>query len=84
MLTLNDFEFIITAISDTSQKIMQNTKSKQATMFDRIEIELIGVQQAIQSIRAVSIAPPPSKEPELGDELAQINRIADTTKAHLC
>ena len=63
---------------------MKNTKSKQETMYDRIETELRGVQQALHSSRAVSIVPPPSEEPELGDEPAQLCRIADATKDHLC
>jgi hypothetical protein len=45
--------------------------------------ELQGVQQALQSSRAVSTAPLPSGEPELGDEPAQLRRLADATEAHL-
>jgi len=52
-------------------------------MYDRIEAELKGVQQALQSSRIVSTAPPPSKEPELGDELDQLCRIVGATEAHL-
>jgi hypothetical protein len=32
----------------------------------------------------VSTAPPPSDETELGDEPAQLRRIADVTEARLC
>jgi len=53
-------------------------------MYDRIEVELWGVQQALQSSRAVSTAPLLSGEPELGDEPAQLWRLADATEAHLC
>jgi hypothetical protein len=53
-------------------------------MYDRIEVELRGVQQALQSSRVISIVPPPSKAPELGDGPAQIRRLADATEAHLC
>jgi hypothetical protein len=52
-------------------------------MYDRIETELRGVQQALQSSHAVSTAPPPSDETELGDEPTQLHRIADATEAHL-
>jgi hypothetical protein len=62
---------------------MQNTKSKQASMYEKIETELRGVQQALQSSHAVSTEPPPSEELELGDEPAQLHRIADVTEAHL-
>jgi hypothetical protein len=52
-------------------------------MYDRIEVKLRGVQQALQSIRAVSTVPLPSGEPELGDEPAQLHRLADVIEAHL-
>jgi hypothetical protein len=52
-------------------------------MYDRIEIELRGVQQALHSNHAVSSAAPPSDEIELGDEFAQLHRIVDATEACL-
>jgi hypothetical protein len=62
---------------------LQRTEAKQEAMYDRIETELRGVQQALHSSRAVSTAPPPPEEPELGDEPTQLRRIADATEAHL-
>jgi hypothetical protein len=53
-------------------------------MYDRIKVELRGVQQALQSNHAVSTEPPPLEEPKLGDEPAQLHRLANVTKAHLC
>jgi hypothetical protein len=41
------------------------------------------VQQALQSSRAVSTVPLPSKTPELSDEPAQLHYIIDTVEAHL-
>jgi hypothetical protein len=52
-------------------------------MYDRIEAELKGVQQALYSIHVVSTAPPSSEGTKLGDEPAQLHRIADGTEAHL-
>jgi hypothetical protein len=52
-------------------------------MYDRIETELRGVQQALHSSRAMSTVPPSSKEQELGDEPSQLRRLADATKVHL-
>jgi hypothetical protein len=52
-------------------------------MYDRIEVELRGVQQALQSSHIVSTVPPPSEAPELGDEPTQLHRLADATEAHL-
>jgi hypothetical protein len=60
MLIVNDFDFIITAVNDSSQEILQKQESKQEDMYDRIEFELQGVQQALQSSQTVSIAPLPS------------------------
>jgi hypothetical protein len=71
-------------VSDASEDILQRTEAKQETMYERIEAELRGVQQALHSSpHAVSTAPPPPEEPELGDEPAQLRRIADATEAHL-
>jgi hypothetical protein len=83
MLTLDDFDFIIAAVSDASQDIMQNIEAKQAAMYEKIETELRGVQQALQSSHSIHYAPLPSEEPELGDEPAQLCRIVDVTEAHL-
>jgi hypothetical protein len=44
MLTLNDFDFIIAVISDTSEDILQRNEAKQETMYEKIEAELRGVQ----------------------------------------
>jgi hypothetical protein len=60
MLTVYDFNFIITVVADASQEILQKHEAKQEVMYDRIEVELRGVQQALQSIHAVSTTPPPS------------------------
>jgi hypothetical protein len=83
VLTLDDFDFIIAVVSDTSLDILQNNEAKQEAMYDKIETEMRGVQQALHSSRAVSTAPPPLKEPKLGDEPAQLHRITDATEAHL-
>ena len=37
MLMLDEFDFIIGAVSDASQDIMQNTEAKQETMYEKIE-----------------------------------------------
>jgi hypothetical protein len=58
MLTMDDIYFIIVAISDTSEEILQHNESKQETMYGIIEAELKGVQQALYSSRQVSTMPP--------------------------
>jgi hypothetical protein len=83
MLTMDDFEFIIAAVADASQDILQKHEAKQEKMYDRIEVELRGVQQTLQSNRTVSTAPPPLEAPELGYEPAQLHRLADATEACL-
>jgi hypothetical protein len=52
-------------------------------MFDRIEAELKGVQQALYSSRAVPTASLSAGDIEVGDEPAQLRRLADSTEAHL-
>jgi hypothetical protein len=57
ILTLDNFNFIITALNDASLKIAE--KEKQEEMYNRIEIKLQGVQQALQSSHTVSTTPLP-------------------------
>jgi hypothetical protein len=80
VLTSDDFDFLIAALQDASMEIAEKQEAKQEEMYDRIETELRGVQQALQSSRAVSTMP---GEPDLGDEPAQLHRLADTVEAHL-
>jgi hypothetical protein len=76
-------DFIITVVSDASEDILKRTEEKQETMYERIEVELRGVQQTLHSSHAVSTMPPPSDETYLGDEPAQLHQINDATKARL-
>jgi preprotein translocase subunit SecB len=55
-----DIDLIIAAISDTSEDILQCNEAKQETMYEIIEAELQGVQQALHSSRTVSTALLPS------------------------
>jgi len=52
-------------------------------MFDRIETEIKGVQQALYLSRAMSIAPLPSKGGELGDEPTHLRKLVDSIEALL-
>jgi hypothetical protein len=52
-------------------------------MYNIIEVELRGVHQALQSSHAVFTVPPPSKEPDLGDEPTKLHKLAYVTKALL-
>ena len=47
VLTVDDFDFIIAAMNDTSQEILQKHEAKQEEMYDRVEVELRGVQHAL-------------------------------------
>jgi hypothetical protein len=62
---------------------VEKQEAKKEEMYDRIEVELRGVQQALQSSRAVSTVPLPLGEQELGDEPTQLHRLADATEARL-
>jgi hypothetical protein len=80
---IDDFDFIIVAISNSSQDILQKNKAKQEALYERIAIELRGVQQALHSSRTVCIVPLLSEEPKLEDEPTQLYRLVDATKARL-
>jgi hypothetical protein len=56
---VDDFEFIITAVSDASEDILQKNEAKKESMYEIIEEKLRGVQQSLHSNRTVSTAPPP-------------------------
>jgi hypothetical protein len=83
VLTYNDFNFLIVALQDASLEIAEKQEENQEEMYDQIETELQGVQQALHSIHAVSTMPLPSEEIELGDEPAQLHRLANTVEARL-
>jgi hypothetical protein len=68
ILTSDDFDFIIVALNDASLEIAEKQEAKKEAMYNRIEIELQGVQQALQSSRTVPTAPLSAGTPELGDE----------------
>jgi hypothetical protein len=69
---VDDINLIITTVSDTSEDILQRSEAKQKTMFDRIEAELKGVQQALYLSLVVSTAPLSTRDIEVGDEPAQM------------
>jgi hypothetical protein len=52
-------------------------------MYNRIQAELEGVQQALYSIHAMSTTSSSSEAVELGDAPTQLQRIEDATKALL-
>jgi hypothetical protein len=44
VLTTNDFNFIVAALNNASLEITEKQEAKQEEMYDRIEVELRGVQ----------------------------------------
>jgi hypothetical protein len=52
-------------------------------MYNRIEIELQGVQQDRQSSRTISSTPLPEGTTEEGNELVQLHKIANTVEVCL-
>ena len=52
-------------------------------MFDRIEEEIKGVQQALYSSLTVSTASLSKGDIEVGDEPTQLWRLEDSTEVHL-
>jgi hypothetical protein len=80
---LDDFNFIIVAMNDASQEILEKQDAKQEQMYNHINIELQGVQKALQSSHIASIAPLTVGTVELGDEPAQLHWIVDMVEDHL-
>jgi hypothetical protein len=52
-------------------------------MYDRIEVELKGVQQDLYSSRAMSIVSLSSRGIELGDDPTQLRKLSYAIEAHL-
>jgi hypothetical protein len=82
-LTPDDFSFLIAAMNEAIEEITEKQEAKQDTMYHRVEIELQGVQQALQSSRAVSSAPLPEGTTEEGNAPVQLRKIVDTVKVRL-
>jgi hypothetical protein len=64
-------------------EIEKKQEAQQEEVFNQIKVELQGVHQAVQSNRAVSTESLSLETLELGDELAQLHRIANTVEARL-
>jgi hypothetical protein len=82
-LTSNDLDLIVEALNDASLDIAEKQEAQQEEIYNHIKVELQGVQQALQSIHAVSTVPLPLETLELGDEPSQLHRITDIVEAHL-
>jgi hypothetical protein len=82
-LTSDDFNFIIEALNDASLEIVEKQEAKQEERYQKIKVELQGVQRALQPSRIVSTTPLLSRELELEDEPTQLRQLVDATEAHL-
>jgi hypothetical protein len=82
-LTSDDFDFIVVALNNASQQIAEKQEAKKEEVFSWIKDELQGVQQELQSNYLVSTVSLSTGTIELGDELAQLHRSADTVKGFL-
>jgi hypothetical protein len=82
-LTPDDFSFLLTTMNEAIEEITEKQEAKQEAMYNRIESELQGVQQALQSSRAVSTAPLLEGTTEEVDEPVQLCKIVATVEARL-
>jgi hypothetical protein len=80
---LDDFDFIIATMNDASKEIVEKKEVKQEKMYNRIEIELQGVQQALQFSHTVHTMPLIVGIVEPRDEPTQLHQIADMVEARL-
>jgi hypothetical protein len=83
MLIADDIDLIIVVVVDTSEDILQQNEEKKEIMYDRIKVELKGVQEALYSSHTVSTTPSSSEGIEVGDEPGQLRRLVDAIEAHL-
>jgi hypothetical protein len=83
--TLNpdDFSFLLVTLNKSIEEITEKKEAKKQTMYEIIEVELQGVQRALQSNHTVSTGPMPEGTLEAGDESVQLHTIADLVKVCL-
>jgi hypothetical protein len=82
-LMLDEFDFITAGVNDASKEIIEKQEAKKEQMYSQIEIMLQGVQQALQSSRAISTTPLREGTTEVEDESVQLCKIVDTVEVHL-
>jgi hypothetical protein len=82
-LTPYDFIILLATMNEDIEEIIEKQEAKKESMYNRIESELQGLQQALWSSHAVSIAPLPKGTTEEGDEPVQLHKIAATVEACL-
>jgi hypothetical protein len=82
-LNPNDFRFLLATLNEAIEEITEKQEAKKQMMYNRIEVELQGVQRALQYNRAVSTTPMLEGTPKAGDELVQLRRIVDLVKVRL-
>jgi hypothetical protein len=70
-------------MNEDIEEIKEKQVAKHEAMYNRIEIEIQGLKQALQSSREASTVPLPEGTTKAGDELVQLHRIADTVEVHL-
>jgi hypothetical protein len=81
--TSDDFDFLIATLNDVSLDLVEKKEAKQEALFSRIKGKLKEVQQALQSIQAVSTMPLISRPSGTGNEPTQLHQITDQVKACL-
>ena len=82
-LTLDEFDFIVAVVNDSSKEIIEKKEANKEQMYSQIEIVLQGVQQALQPSRAISTTPLLEGTTEVGDESIQLHKIADAVEVCL-
>jgi DNA transposition AAA+ family ATPase len=70
-------------VNDASHELLDKHEVNQEYMYNRIKVELKGVQQTLQSSRIVSTAPLIAGTLELRDEPAQLHQNTDKIEARL-
>jgi hypothetical protein len=80
-LTSDDFDFIVAALNDASLEIAEKQEAQQEEIYNRIKVELQGVQQALQSSRTIPLRLCHWKHQNW--EMSQLNSTESLTQSKL-
>jgi RNAse (barnase) inhibitor barstar len=83
ILTLDDFDFLITARNDVSLELAEKKEENQEELFHRITGELKEVQHTLWSSQAVSMMPLTMEIPGIDNEPTQLRQITEKVKVLL-
>jgi hypothetical protein len=82
-LTPDEFNFLLATMNEAIEEITKKQEAKKETMYNRIEIKLQRVHQALQSSHIISSTSLPEGTKEEGNEPVQLCQIANMVEVCL-